>query len=240
MVKVDLKERCPTGIPGFDELCRGGFIRNSVNALFGGPGAGKTIFLLNFLYNGYTMFEENGLYISFEPDVLELFKDGETFGWNFKKLDETGKVKFIKISPYTDLTELKDELLSLISQYDAKRVCFDPISFFAAIEPDESKMREVIFDLASTLKRMNVTVLLATEYDQGDNGTVSSAIEPQDTYIKFLVDGLVYLHTSGLGGQFDRALRISKMRRTLHVRGPIPMMISETGIKIAPPNLVKK
>jgi KaiC/GvpD/RAD55 family RecA-like ATPase len=97
-------------------------------------------------------------------------------------------------------------------------------------------MREVIFDMASMLKRMNVTVLLATEFDLGENGSLGSSIEPQDTYIKFLVDCVVYMHSSGLGGKFDRAVRISKMRRTAHVRGPVPMMIAEGGIKISPIN----
>ena len=42
VIKDILKNRCPTGIPGFDVLCQGGFYKNSINAILGGPGAGKT------------------------------------------------------------------------------------------------------------------------------------------------------------------------------------------------------
>jgi len=54
-------EKCPTGIEGFDSLCNGGFIRNSSNVIVGGPGSGKTTFMLQFLYNGITKKQENGL-----------------------------------------------------------------------------------------------------------------------------------------------------------------------------------
>ncbi|MBI2631784.1 hypothetical protein HYW75_02165 [Candidatus Pacearchaeota archaeon] len=109
-------ERCPSGINGFDDLCEGGFVRNSVNCLIGGPGSGKTIFLLQFLHNGAMMFKESGVYISFEEDVLELYKDGQKMGWNLEDLDKSNNVKIVKISPYTTVSELKKELTFLTAR----------------------------------------------------------------------------------------------------------------------------
>lgn len=228
-----LVERCPSGIPGFDELCNGGFVRNSVNALLGGPGAGKTIFLLQFLYNGVAKYRENGLYVSFEPDVVELFKDAMAFGWDFHKLDGQDKVKFMRVSPLTGAQQLKDELLKAIHKYEIRRVCIDPISLFAAKEDNEAEIRMMVFDLSSLLKRLNVTVLIADETASGDTEEVGiAAADVKSQYIKFLVDGLVDLYSSGLGGVSDRAVRIAKMRRTAHHRGPVPMEITEEGIKV--------
>ena len=68
--------RCPTGVPGFDDLCDGGFYRDSINAVLGGPGSGKSTFLLQFLYNGVVDYNENGLYVSFEPFVEDIYADG--------------------------------------------------------------------------------------------------------------------------------------------------------------------
>jgi len=56
MVKGVITDRCPTGIVGFDKLCRGGFVRQSTNLLVGGPGSGKTTFLLQFLWNGSQLY----------------------------------------------------------------------------------------------------------------------------------------------------------------------------------------
>lgn len=228
-----LLERCQSGIPGFDPLCDGGLIRNSVNAVLGGPGAGKTIFLIQYLYNGATKYNENGMYISFEVDVLDIYKDAIAFGWDLEKLEKQDKCKFIKISPDTDIAELKKELTRQISKYDIKRVCIDPITLFGLTENNLGKIRETVFDLTSLMKRMNVTVLLASETASADTeelGLAGSDVKSQ--YVKFLSDAVIDLYSSGLGGLSDRAVRISKMRRTNHQRGPIPMEISKQGIKV--------
>src|SRR3989338_4283838 len=226
-----LVERCKSDLPGFDELCSGGFVRNSVNALLGGPGAGKTIFLLEFLYNGATVYGENGLYLSFEPDVVEVFKDGMIFGWDFQKLDQEGKCKFMRVSPQTEISELKKDLTKAIAQFDIRRICIDPISLFGLTEKNTSKLREMIFDLSSLLKRLNVTVLLANETASGDTEEIGVAgSDAKSQFVKFLVDGIVDIYSSGLGGVSDRAVRIAKMRRTAHSRGPIPMVINDKGM----------
>ena len=228
-----LVERCPTGISGFDDLCAGGLVRNSVSAVLGGPGAGKTIFLLQFLYNGVMQYKENGIYISFEPDVVELFKDAAVFGWDFQKLDQKDQIKIMKISPQVDIDELKKDLTKMIAKYDLRRVCIDPISFFGMTEKTEGKVREVLFDLCSTLKRLKVTVLLANETASTDSEEVGiAAADIKGQYVKFLVDAVVDIYSSGLGGVSDRAVRIAKMRRTNHVRGPVPMEISDDGISV--------
>ena len=228
-----LMERCQTGIAGFDELCDGGLIKNSVNAILGGPGSGKTIFSLQFLINGVEKYNENGLYISFEADVLDIYRDAIAFGWDLEKLDSTDKCKFLKISPETDANDLKKELTKLIAKYKIKRICIDPITLFGLTENNMGKVRELVFDVTSLLKRMEVTVLLASETASSDTEEVGmTGSDVRSQYIKFLSDAIIDLYSSGLGGLSDRAVRISKMRRTAHFRGPVPMEISKQGIKV--------
>lgn len=231
-------ERCHTGIVGFDELCDGGFVRNSVNCIAGSPGSGKTIFLLQFLYNGITLFKENGVYISFEQDPLELYKDGGKMGWDIEELDKNNDLKIVKISPYTTVNELKKELTFLTARYDIKRICFDPINLFGKSEGRESKIRMMLVDMTSLLRRFNVTTLLSAETTTGEVEEIGivSASEDGVSHIKFLSDSLIHLHSSGLGGISDRAIRIVKMRRTNHTRGPMPMQITDKGITLLKKN----
>ncbi len=233
-----LMERCQTGIPGFDGLCDGGLVRNSVNAILGGPGAGKTIFMVQFLVNGATKFNENGLYVSFEIGFEDLYKDAIAFGWDLEKMDGQDKIKFLRISPETDVTELKKELTKLVTKYKIRRVCVDPITLFGLGENNLGKVRETIFDVTSMLKRMDVTVLLASETASADTEEVGfgGGTDAKSQYVKFLSDGIVDLYSSGLGGVSDRAVRISKMRRTAHYRGPAPMEITKAGIKVVTQN----
>ena len=227
-------ERCQSGIEGFDKLCLGGFVRNSVNAIIGGPGSGKSIFLLQFLWNGLQK-DENGLYISFEPDLLDVAMDCYAFGWNFPKFEQQGTCKFLKFSPSTQPREIERQLLELISKYNIRRVCVDPISSFAMSLEKESEIRQIVYDLCALLKRMKVTVLLSDEI-YGDSSLDISAGEKFSRFgvVEFLVDGLITLHSMGIGGAADRAIRIVKMRRTNHVRGPVPMKITDNGIVVLP------
>ena len=60
-----MKRRVKTGIRGFDYVVNGGFLEGTVNMVTGGPGAGTTIFALNYILKGADMYTENGLFITF-------------------------------------------------------------------------------------------------------------------------------------------------------------------------------
>jgi len=227
-------ERCPTGIPGFDKICQGGFVRNSDNLIVGGPGCGKSTFLLGFLWNGATKYDENGLYCSFEPDIVDTLKDAIVYGWDFTKLSNEDRIKFMRFSPQTSIEELKSELSKVISKNDIKRICFDPISVFAMNFGDRGKVRQTIFELSSLMKRFKVTSLFADE-------SLESEISPPDRewtktdILRFLSDSVTIFYESGIAGIGDRAIRISKMRRTMHERRPVGMRITPTGIEVLNP-----
>ncbi|MFZ5955334.1 MAG: RAD55 family ATPase [Nanoarchaeota archaeon] len=230
-----LTERCPTGIAGLDQISQGGFVRNSVNVIIGGPGSGKTTFMLQFLHNGSTKYDENGLYCSFEPDIIETLKDAMAFGWDFSVLNERDKVKFLKFSPQTSIDELKSELTRLIAKYNIKRVCFDPISVLALAINDEGKRREMIFDLISLMKRLKVTSVIADEFIDEDSDSLSKV-----DVLRFLTDSVTLFYNSNLAIEGDRSLKIAKMRRTNHVRDFVGMNISYQGMQILTRNLINQ
>jgi circadian clock protein KaiC len=225
-------DRCATGIPGFDNICQGGLVRNSSNVLIGGPGSGKTTFMLQFLWNGATKYNENGLYCSFEPDILETLKDGMSYGWDFTKLNEQDRVKFLKFSPQTSVQELTTELTGLIAKYDVKRICFDPISVLAMAQENDGKIREMIFDLVSLLKRLKVTSVLADETNDEEDKERGEYFDKTEI-IKFLADSVTILSEEKKGNTGDRALKVSKMRRTLHFRNWAGMMIGSNGLALS-------
>ena len=226
-------ERCPTGIEGFDKLCKGGFVRNSDNVIVGGPGSGKTTFLLQFLWNGVTKFNENGIYCSFEPDIADTMNDAASYGWDFSKLAGEGRIKFLKFSPETDIAELKSQLTKMISQGNIQRICFDPISVLALNLNESGKIREAIYSLSSLMKRLKVTSVLADESMEAEGiGGATAGEWTKTDIIRFLSDSVTMFYESGITGGEDRAIRIMKMRRTAHVRAPVGMKIEDKGIKV--------
>ncbi|MCK4997208.1 hypothetical protein KAS08_02795 [Candidatus Pacearchaeota archaeon] len=226
-------DRCPTGIVGFDDLCKGGFVRNSDNLIVGGPGSGKTTFLLQFLWRGATQYNENGLYCSFEPDIIDTLNDAMAYGWDFSKLSAEGKIKFMRFSPQTSIDELKKELTKMIAQNDIKRICFDPISVLALNFSDQGKIRQTIFELSSLMKRLKVTTVFVDESLEGDMGNAKDGDWTKTDILRFLSDSVTVFYETGIAGVGDRAVRISKMRRTAHERRAIGMEIRDTGIEIA-------
>jgi len=228
-------DRCPTGIVGFDKISQGGFVRNSDNLIIGGPGSGKSTFLLQFLWNGATRFNENGLYCSFEPDIIDTLNDAMAYGWDFSKLSEEGKIKFMRFSPQTSIGELKSELTKMISKNGIKRICFDPISVLALNLSDKGKIRETIFELSALMKRLKVTTVFVDESLEGDIGTSNTGDWTKTDILRFLSDSVSIFYESGIAGVGDRAVRITKMRRTMHERKAIGMKIKDTGIEIIEP-----
>lgn len=225
-------DRCPTGIVGFDKICQGGFVRNSDNLIVGGPGSGKSTFLLQFLWNGATRFNENGLYCSFEPDIVDTLNDAMTYGWDFSRLSEEGKIKFMRFAPQTSIEDLKDELKKMISKNGIRRICFDPISVLALNLNDQGKIRETIFELSALMKRLKVTTVFVDESLEGSMGVSIDGDWTKTDILRFLSDSVSIFYESGIAGVSDRAVRIAKMRRTLHERKAVGMRIGDKGIEV--------
>ncbi|MCH7850841.1 MAG: hypothetical protein IH845_04325 [Nanoarchaeota archaeon] len=232
----DLLDRCPTGIEGFDSLCEGGFVRNSDNLIVGGPGSGKSTFLLQFLWNGASMFGENGLYCSFEPDIIETLNDAIAHGWDFSKYSSEGKIKFMRFAPQTSIEELKSELKRIISRNNIKRICFDPVSVLALHLSEPGKIRNTIFELSTLMKRLRVTTVYADETLEGDGMHTPTGEWTKTDILRFLSDSVTIFHEAAIAtgsDGADRAIRIVKMRRTNHIRTPVPMRIGTKGVEIA-------
>jgi KaiC/GvpD/RAD55 family RecA-like ATPase len=224
------EERCGTGISGFDELCEGGFVKDSINLVLGNAGSGKTTFLLHFIYNGALKNNHNGLYVTFEQDIEDLERAGKKQGMDFNKLKKDNKVDFLKFGADTTIKEIQKELIKRVAKGDIKRICLDPINVFSLELAREVGLRKQLYDFLSLLKQLDVCVLIAGESDGETNEGYN--LSQEISFCKYLVDGVIELYSSGISGSGDRAIRISKMRMTNHKRGPCEMKISENGLKV--------
>ncbi|MEM0230601.1 MAG: ATPase domain-containing protein [Candidatus Woesearchaeota archaeon] len=221
--------RVSTGIPGLDAITGGGFIRGSVNLISGGAGTGKTIFAMQFLYEGIKR-GEIGLFISMEEDLTDLKEDAKAFGWDFEKYESEGKVKFVYFYPY-DLSDFQTQLISEITKTRAQRVVIDSTSVFGMALEDEYEVRKQLYSFAAQLKRLMCTSVLTSEI-VGEPSLNSGSAFSRFGVEEFVSDSVISLYYAGLGGANDRALRIIKMRRTDHEKGVIPFKITNTGIVV--------
>jgi len=77
-----------TGIPGFDDVLKGGLEGGWSYLLKGEPGTGKTIFGLQFL-----LARDESVYISFDEVYDEVKLQAEKFGWDISNIHFVDKVK---------------------------------------------------------------------------------------------------------------------------------------------------
>jgi KaiC/GvpD/RAD55 family RecA-like ATPase len=122
-------ERVPTGVPGFDELVGGGLPLGSTTLLTGQPGTGKSIFALQYIFNGIQK-GENGIYVYSESSTESLEKQAIGFGFDMNKAVSEGKLALINVP----LEDTKFDLLYTIEkkkeELGAKRVVFDSLTTF--------------------------------------------------------------------------------------------------------------
>ena len=222
-----LSKRVPTGIVGLDKIISGGFIPNSVNLVSGGAGTGKTVFALQFLYEGAKR-GEKVLFISMEEDLNDLKDDAKVFGWDFDKLEDEGKAKFVYIYPY-EITNFQTLLINEITRVNAKRVVIDSTSVLGMALDNEFEVRKQLYALASQLKRVGCTSILTSEIvDTEANKFSRFGVE------EFVADSVITMHylRSPKNNKVARAMKIIKMRRTLIPHDPIKIKITKSGIKV--------
>jgi KaiC/GvpD/RAD55 family RecA-like ATPase len=92
-------QKLPTGIEGFDDICHGGLPVARSTLISGTSGTGKTVFSLNFLYNGIRQFNEPGIFVTFEESPLDILRNAASFGWNLQEMVEQDKLFLLDASP---------------------------------------------------------------------------------------------------------------------------------------------
>jgi len=225
--------RVPTKIPGFDRLIEGGLVEHSVNLITGGPGTGKSLFCLNFVKNQIDA-GNRCLYVTFEESLQGLLDDSLEFGWDFATAEAKKKCFFISFEPVSGPSTF-EHLAQVIKKSGITAVVIDSVSVMAmAFQHNYYKMRKELYTLCNLLRNLNCTTLFTAEIVQeGENG--GGALS-RDGVVEFIADSVITMHNSGLGGDGDRALRVLKMRRTNHIKGPQPLSITKKGLKITKPS----
>lgn len=228
-------DRVKTGIKGFDKLIEGGFPRGKIILLSGTPGTSKTIFALQFLYNGATQFNENGLYVSFEEREKNLKSQASQFGWDFDKLEKANKVNILSIPANSIKETTAFEIISMAKKNSVKRLIIDSLSTLSINTPTTySKVNDLT---EISIKRFMYTFIndLRDMKDGTTSLLISQTAEGQlsrDTVSEFICDGIILIKYESIGGEYSRNLIIRKMRETDNDEDIHPLEIGKNGIVI--------
>jgi circadian clock protein KaiC len=227
------KER--TGISGLDEITRGGLPRGRPTLICGSAGAGKTLFAMEFLVRGATLFDAPGVFISFEETDEELTKNVASLGFDLNQLIADKKMLldyvFIERSEIEETGEYDLEGLFLrlgyaIDAIGAKRVVLDTLEALFSALPDEAIIRAELRRLFRWLKEKGVTAVITCE--RGEGTLTRYGLEEYVADCVILLDHRVQNQIS------TRRLRIVKYRGTSHGTNEYPFLIDEQGFSVLP------
>src|SRR5437764_996478 len=99
-------ERLRTGIPGLDSRALGGLALGRTTLLVGATGSGKTVFALQFLAAGASLFGEPGVLVTLEERAEDLIANMGSFGWGLAALVDAGQIGIV------DAADRGDEAVS--------------------------------------------------------------------------------------------------------------------------------
>lgn len=233
-------ERCPVGIPGMDEICGGGFIRDRVYLVSGPSGSGKTIFAMQFLYSGAVKYNEPGIFIATEERPQNLRENFATFGWDIEKLEDENMLaiidatsakiglpsdeRFVDTRPF-DTRSLIDNILTVQDEIRALRAALDSTTSIGFAINDTAKFRVELLKIATTLEVLGLTSLMTAEVVE--EGQISRfGVE------NFIVDGVIVLYYTKMENTRVRGIEVYKMRGSDHSKKIHPYDITPEGILV--------
>ncbi len=220
-------DRVKTGITGLDEMLNGGIPMGRHVALYGGPGAGKTSFCFEFLYQGAKL-GENGLYVSLEEtadDIIENMKSTFPMINDVGQLIEENKLEIIKPDKL-DLEEVANVLEDRITSNGIKRAVIDSATMIRMSFKNEIDYRQTLFEFLSLLRNLDVTTITTVEATTAKREEMKYDIE------HFVMDGIINLYNLDREDRRVRALEIFKMRGTDHSRELVPFKVTPSGFKV--------
>jgi circadian clock protein KaiC len=232
---ADSIEKAPTGIPGFDEITRGGLPCGRVSLLLGGPGTGKTVFALQALVNGARAYREPGIFVALEESSRQIVANAATFGWDIPAL-ERERLFFLdaRLSPLVvhagafDLSGMLAGLTEKVRNMGARRIVFDGIDVLLSLLDDPVAERREMYRLADWLREHDLTGVITGKADDRENPEAS-----RYSFMQFMVDAVVLFQHRLTDRVSLRTLRVLKYRGTGFGENEYPLVISGNGIDVA-------
>jgi circadian clock protein KaiC len=227
--------KVPTQILGLDEVLEGGLPRGRTTLVSGGPGSGKTVLGLEFLWSGATT-GEPGVFVTLEERADAVRKNALSMGWDLAALEKAGKVAIVEARLYGEEVISGDfdihGLLAIvgghIKRVRARRVVMDALDVLLRVFNDPRRERNELYRLHEWLIDRRLTNIL----------TVKTQREAEPTshyeFLDYMADCVIRLDHRVVGQVATRRLRVIKYRGSGFGTNEYPYVIGDHGIVLFP------
>jgi circadian clock protein KaiC len=217
--------RIESGIPRFDYIVKGGLLRGGIYAVFGPPGAGKTIFANQFCFNHIALDGGNCVFVTLLAES------------HAKMIRHLRPMKFFdenvvgsKLYYFSGYQAARDEglrgLMQLLRNTLKERkpsvLVIDGLETVESMADARRDVKEFLQELQSLALMTDTTVLVCA--------VTHEARRVENT----LVDGVIELSDQLIGPRAVRELTVHKFRGSDYLRGRHEVEITDGGLQIHP------
>jgi len=222
------------GIPGLDEILKGGLPANRLYLLRGHPGVGKTTLAMQFLLEGMRR-GEKGLYVTLSETKAEIADIAVSHGWDLgglgifelsaleQEMAESAQNTIFHPSEI-ELNKTTELLLRKIEEAAPKRVVFDSLSELRLLADSPLRYRRQMLALKQYFAGRETTVLFLDDHASGS-----------DLQVQSIAHGVVTIEaiTSDYGAE-RRRVKVDKLRGVNFMGGYHDAIIVPGGMIVFP------
>lgn len=218
--------RISSGIKTLDEMCGGGFFKDSIILATGATGTGKTLLVSKFLEEGCRQ-GEKAILFAYEESRAQLSRNASSWGIDFEEMEKKGLLKLL--CSYPESAGLEDHLQMIkseISSFKPSRIAIDSLSAMARGVTNNA-FRQFVIGVTGYAKQEEITGFFTNTTDQ-----FMGAHSITESHISTITDTIIMLQYVEIRGEMSRAVNVFKMRGSWHDKGIREYTINESGPEI--------
>jgi len=224
-----------TGITGLDDVLHGGFPAGRTILLNGGPGTGKSIFGMEFLYRS-AVNGEPGIFVTFEERAEAVRENALALGWDLAPLEKEGKFFLFgaHVDPQAAISgdfNVKG-LLAIVEgkakSMGARRIVIDALDVLMRVFDNPVRERNELYALHDWLNEHEMTAVLTVKTSAG--GDTAFRYE----FLDYMADCVIQLDHRAVEQVPTRRMRVIKYRGSDFIHNECPFIIADNGINIIP------
>jgi len=218
--------RVSSGVKTLDEMCGGGFFKDSIILATGATGTGKTLLVSKFLQEACAQ-GERAMLFAYEESRAQLLRNAYSWGIDFEEQEQRGLLKIL--CAYPESAGLEDHLQiikSEIAQFKPGRIAIDSLSAIAR-GVSNNAFRQFVIGVTGFAKQEEITGFFTNTTDQ-----FMGSHSITDSHISTITDTILMLQYVEIRGEMSRALNVFKMRGSWHDNGIREYTITENGPEI--------
>ncbi len=223
-----------THIEGLDRILHGGIPAERVTLISGGPGTGKSMIGLEFIYRSAAS-GHPCIFLTFEETRECVIRNARTMGWDLEALENKGMLFImesridpdLQISGEFNLEALRAVLEGKMRAMDAQRIVIDALDMLMRVFEEEKRRQNEFFALNKWLKERKITAVLTAK-------STKSRISAHHSYLDFMADCVIALDQRVFKQVNTKKLLVTKYRGSDYLENEHPFFVAPGGIHFHP------